>query len=114
MIINSYTQKVYITLKILLIVLYVISLLKVWKNTPKYLKYVDLVFNLLIGILLIIIYNPFSHTKITSFHKKIAFSAGIAILINSAIIQYLKNKVENKIIKKNFIHTYNFLTSPEP
>ena len=48
--------------------------------------------------------------KITKFHKKVAFSAGFAILINSAIIKYLTNKLEKTVMKKR----NHFKISPQP
>ena len=100
MIFNDYTKKIYFTLKILLIILYVVSILKISNKAPKYLKYIDLVFNFIVGLLLIIIYNPFTSNKITNFHKKIAFSAGIAILINNSLIKYLTHEIiTHKILR---------------
>ena len=93
MIFNNYTKKIYFTLKITLIALYIFSIFKISNKAPKYLKYIDLIFNFTVGLLLIIIYNPFISTKITSFHKKVAFSAGIAILINNSIIRYLTHEI---------------------
>ena len=93
MVFNNYTKKLYFTLKITLILLYVVSIFKISNKAPRYLKYVDLIFNFVVGLLLIIIYNPFTSNKITNFHKKIAFSAGIAILINNSLIRYLTHEI---------------------
>tara|TARA_Y100000389_G_C17453472_1_gene516409 strand:+ start:2207 stop:2539 length:333 start_codon:yes stop_codon:yes gene_type:complete len=110
MIIGKRAENFYILLKVLLISLYLISLFKVWNSSPKYLKIIDLIFNFTIGTLLIVIYNPFSKMVITNFHKKVAFSAGFAILINSAIIKYLTNKLEKTVLKKR----NHFKISPQP
>lgn len=95
---NTYTKQLYLTLKIIIVVLYFVSIFKVWKKAPKYLKYVDLIFSFIVGILLIVIYNPLNTKPITNFNKKIAFSAGIAILVNSYIMQYLTKTILNNDI----------------
>tara|TARA_B100001057_G_scaffold309842_1_gene309885 strand:+ start:13733 stop:14059 length:327 start_codon:yes stop_codon:yes gene_type:complete len=100
---NKHAEKFYLLLKFTVIILYVISVFKIWSDAPKYLKYIDLLFNFVIGVLLIMIYNPFNKKDISTIHKRIAFSAGIAILINSAIMKYIGSTILNNKLIKNKI-----------
>jgi hypothetical protein len=86
---------------ILFIILYIITFIGIWNDSPKYLQLLDDIFKIFIGLLLIYIFNPFSPQTITPFHKKIAFYAGISILLSSSLRTYFqKIPVVKTIIPK--------------
>jgi len=85
-------EKVYNYGSILFVILYVVTIIGVWRDSPKYLQIVDDIFKIFIGLLLIYIFNPMSKQPVTQFHKKIVFSAGIMILLSSSfksLLQYI-------------------------
>ena len=85
-------EKVYNYGSVLFVILYVVTIIGVWRDSPKYLQIVDDTFKIFIGLLLIYIFNPMSKQPVTQFHKKIVFSAGIMILLSSSfksLLQYI-------------------------
>ncbi len=84
-------EKVYNYGSILFVILYVVTIIGVWRDSPKYLQMVDDTFKIFIGLLLIYIFNPMSKQPVTQFHKKIVFSAGIMILLSSSFKSLLQH-----------------------
>jgi hypothetical protein len=94
------TQLTYMWTKIALTLLYISGFLGIWKEAPSYLHTIDLIFNIIIAIILIYYFNPFKKTICNDFHRKVVFSAGLAILLQTSLMQYLNPKT----IVKKFIH----------
>ena len=81
--------------------LYIATVLGVWSINPEYLDIVTEFLHIFIGIALVYFFNPWIGKKTTDFHKKIAFRAGIIILLSSS----LKNILQNlPLIKKLAIY----------
>ena len=83
-------EQIYNYTSILFIILYIITFIGIWRDSPKYLFLLDGVFKIFFVFLLIYIFNPFSPQTITQFHKKIAFYAGISILLSSSLRTYFQ------------------------
>jgi len=98
-------ENTYSGLKIMIIILYIAVILGVWKNAPGYLNIIETVFTIVIALALIYFFNPFvkEKTVCNNFHRKIAFSAGIAILIQTSIFQYLNPIDKIKFNIKNLL-----------
>ena len=74
-------ESTYTGLKNITFLLYIIIVLGVWKGAPEYLHIVENIFSIVIGLALIYFFNPFvkEKTVCNNLHRKIAFSAGLAI-----------------------------------
>ncbi len=83
------TEFTYTWTKVALISLYIIGLFGLWSEAPAYLRIVDSVFNIIISLTLIYFFNPLKKTVCNDFHRKVVFSAGIAILLQTSLMQYL-------------------------
>ena len=90
------TEWTYTWTKVALIVLYVIGFLGLWSEAPSYLRILDGIFNVIIAVILIYFFNPFTKTICNDFHRKVVFSAGVAILLQTSLMQYLNPQ---KIVK---------------
>ena len=95
-------EKTYTGLKWIAFILYIAVVLGVWKGAPNYLHVVESAFSLVISLALIYFFHPYAEKKTvcTDLHRKIAFSAGIAILIQTSLFQYLNpiDQIKNKIL----------------
>ena len=95
-------ENTYTGLKLVIFILYIVVVLGVWKGAPGYLHIVENTFSIVIALALIYFFNPFLEEKTvcTNLHRKIAFSAGVAILIQTSLFQYL-NPVNKINLKSN-------------
>ena len=84
-------KKIYNYARIAFWILYIVTILGVWSVNPEYLSIVTEFLHIFIGLALIYFFNPWATNKITSFHKKIAFRAGIVILLSSSLKNILQN-----------------------
>lgn len=91
------TKWTYAWTKIALIILYIIGFLGLWGEAPRYLRILDGVFNVIMGAILVYFFNPFKKTICNNFHRKVAFSAGVAILLQTSLMQYINPET---IVKK--------------
>jgi|TARA_B110000046_G_scaffold105599_1_gene112998 hypothetical protein len=96
-------EHTYTWLKYILIILYIVGLFGIWSDSGKYLMLFDSIFNIMIAGVLIYFFNPFKKTVCNDFHRKVVFSAGIAILLQTSITQYFNplTRVKN-VISKSF------------
>ena len=95
-------ERTYTWFKYLLIILYLVGLFGIWSDSKKYLQLFDTIFNIMIACILIYFFNPFRKTVCNDFHRKVVFSAGLAILLQTSITQYFNPKtIAEKIIKKS-------------
>ena len=94
------------------VLLYIMSYLGIWDKSYKHLDTLNEVYKIFIGLALIYFFNPWSKKKVNDFNKKIAFSAGLLLILTSSISGIFKSipiirKIPylNKIItvKKVFI-----------
>jgi len=92
-------EKIYNYGSIVFVILYIITIIGVWRDSPKYLQIVDDIFKIFIGLILIYIFNPVSKQQITQFHKRLVFSAGIMILLSSSF----KNILLHIPVVKNIV-----------
>ena len=92
-------EQTYTGLKSGILILYVIIILGVWKQAPEYLLIIENIFTLVIAFVLLYFFNPFVKTICNNFHRKVAFSAGIVMVLQISIFQFLN--------PKNLIHKVN-------
>ena len=85
---------VYIT--IFTFIIYLLTLFGIYKFNPIYLNNIETILKILIGFILIFRYNPLTyHNKnFKDIDRRICFSAGIILLLNTSIVLYLKSQFE--------------------
>lgn len=71
-------------------ILYIVTLFGLWKESPQYLKTLEYGLQILIGVILIVLNNPFYKHKYSKTDKEIAFSAGIFIITASSLSKFLQ------------------------
>lgn len=95
--------------------LYGLTLIGIYNVAPEYLHTLNLFIKIYVALFLIIYFSPFTQHKINEFDKNIVFTAGIFLLMTTAVadllhpfmerqlneIKHIKNKVNEKIIKNN-------------
>lgn len=97
-----FVERTYTWLKIALIGLFYISLFGFWKGAPEYLNMLDNVFNITVAMILIYFFNPLRKTICNDFHRRVAFSAGVALLIQFTLLRYLHPGCLAPDVKKLF------------
>ena len=75
----------YYLLNVSFVLLYVLYYSSSWDKSYKYLDILNEIYGIFIGIVLIYYFNPYNKEKLNEFHKKIAFSAGILIVLTTSI-----------------------------
>ena len=93
-------ENIFNIISYVIIVLYGIIFFGLWKSAPQYLNKFIMFFNLFIAIVLIILFNPLRDTVFLPIHKKIVFSAGLAMLINSSLTNIITPLELIKKVKK--------------
>lgn len=81
------------------LILYLIGLFNIYKYAPKYLLIVETILKILIGLILVICYNPIYTVKIQSIkiERSMLFTAGVFILLSTSFFQYFKMQLEQQI-----------------
>ena len=75
----------YYLLNLSFVLLYVLYYTNFWDKSYKYLDILNEIYAIFLGIVLMYYFNPYKKEKLNEFHKKIAFSAGILIIIITSI-----------------------------
>lgn len=97
----KYYEKMYYYGKYSLYALYIIAYFGLWDKAPVYLEQLDYYLKLLIGLLLVIFFNPiFGKNTFTVFHRNVAFSAGFFLLTTMTLAG----------IKHEFMNTYHTIS----
>jgi hypothetical protein len=81
----TFIEKTYTSISQIIVILYIFLIFGLWKKAPHYLENVFFFTNIFIGLIFIIYFNPFTKTKFKSYHKKMVFWAGIALITNLSI-----------------------------
>ena len=79
-------------------ILYFIAMLGISSLTPQYLSYLRIFLKIYIALLLIYFYNPITYKKknFTDFDRKLAFSAGIFLLLSTTIVDSIEIYLQDK------------------
>lgn len=90
----AFQDKVFDYVTFLTYFLYVVAALGLSASAPQYLD--DLLFytKLYVSVFLIYRFNPFRHTKFTPLDAKIAYNAGIFLLLTIAINSVIKSYID--------------------
>jgi hypothetical protein len=108
----EFQNKVFDYVKILSYFLYVVVALGLSASAPQYLD--DLLFyiKLYVSVFLIYRFNPFRQTKFTPLDAKIAYNAGIFLLVTIAINSFLKSYIDlfNSYLRQSIIQNKMKLT----
>jgi hypothetical protein len=81
----KYYASLYYFLNYLIYLLYFLTWFNLWAQAPQYLNLIHYFFQILIGFILVIFFNPFSNVKYEKIHIDVAFSAGIFLLTSTLL-----------------------------
>jgi len=81
----KFVEKTYLSISQVIVLLYILLVLGLWKRAPHYLENVFFFTNIFIGLIFIIYFNPFIKTTFKPYHKKMVFWAGVALITNLSI-----------------------------
>ena len=82
-------SNIYFLLNFIFIVLYIVSYFNT--NFRKYLDVLNEIYKVFIAVVLLYFFNPWSKKQLNKFNKKIAFSAGLLLLLTTSISVFIKN-----------------------
>ncbi len=92
-------ERMYDIGRLLFWILYIITILNIWSDAPRYLEKADDIFKIFVGLVLMYLCNPWHERPIGNHHKKIIFEAGIMLLLSSSIRTVLqKVPVVKKVV----------------
>lgn len=83
---------IYYLFKYIIYFLYIVSFLGLWNKSNSYLNIFNYLWHVVLGLLLIILYNPYIYIK-SNIRRDAVFSAGIMLITSSNLIliqQYSK------------------------
>jgi hypothetical protein len=96
-------KKIYKYLTYSIYILYVLAFLGLWASAPEYLDIFQSYLKLIISLILIYYFNPFTKTNIKYYHlhKEVAFTAGIFLLTSISFdsLRGLYINIDNDIKK---------------
>lgn len=105
------TFGIYWAFKIFIIILYIFGVLGIWTGSSIYLKYAVGLLHTIIALLLLYLFNPFRSVVCTRIHKSIAFSAGIIILLETSLMQYLYSTTISNNIDSVFLKSKDIIST---
>ena len=73
----------------LLYILYFLTAFGLWTHAPEYLELLEYFLQIFIGVLLIVLNNPFTKHNYGPIDKKLAFSAGFFLLASTTLNTFL-------------------------
>ena len=80
---------IYYILNFIFVILYILSFLG--QEDKDYTDMLNQCYKIFIALVLIYFFNPWSKEKLNDFNKKIAFSAGLLLLLTTSISVFIKN-----------------------
>jgi hypothetical protein len=90
-------EQAYNYLKNGIFIIYIIIFLGLSKTAPEYLFILENIFITLVACILIYFFNPLTKTICNDFHRNVAFSAGLAILMQLSLFRFF---APQKLIKR--------------
>ena len=95
----SYKYIIYYILN-LSFVIYILAVLGIFSQAPKYLSIIREFLKIYIGIILIFFYNPFIkiNKKPNSFDKILFFNSGILLILSSFFYTYVEYFIPKRLI----------------
>ena len=92
-------------------VLYFLAFLGITSFAPEYLSHLRIFLKIYIALLLIYFYNPivYKKKKFTDFDRRLAFSAGIFLLLSTTLVDGLEEYIKEKglLIKEKGLRIFN-------
>ena len=84
-------QRTYFALKAIFWVLYIATMVGIWKKAPQYLSVIDDVLKIVVGAILGYLFNPWRKTKCTKFHRQVVFTSALILLASSSLKPFLQS-----------------------
>lgn len=82
---GEYWTKTYYTTKYIITILYITSFLGLWSKSQKYFDIFNYFWQIILGLLLVILYNPYFFIN-SAIRQDAAFTSGFILLTNSNIL----------------------------
>lgn len=93
---NTYQFNIYNGLTYLIYILYAVSLLNIYQTPRQYIKIINMFLRIIIGLILVISFNPLRPIEFIKEHRDIAFTAGSYILLDIATELYYRFELQDK------------------
>ena len=86
-------------------ILYFLAFLGITSLAPDYISYLRIFLKIYVALLLIFFYNPITYKekKFTDFDRKLAFQAGIFLLLSTTLVDGIE-----EYLKKKGLNIFNF------
>jgi|TARA_R110001592_G_scaffold314019_2_gene589567 hypothetical protein len=94
--------------------LFFLAFTGLWDDASLYLEDVTNYYKMVIGLVLLYIFNPYITTKIKPIHERMAFNAGLYLLLSGNLLLIFNNFVETtKKTTKGILETgyYNIVVN---
>jgi len=94
--------------------LFFLAFTGLWENASLYLEDVTNYYKMVIGLVLLYIFNPYITTKIKPIHERMAFNAGLYLLLSGNLLLIFNNFVETtKKTTQDILESgyYNFVVN---
>jgi hypothetical protein len=94
--------------------LFFLAFTGLWEDASLYLEDVTNYYKMVIGLVLLYIFNPYITTKIKPIHERMAFNAGLYLLLSGNLLLIFNNFVETtKKTTQNILESgyYNFVVN---
>jgi len=94
--------------------LFFLAFTGLWQDASLYLEDVTNYYKIVIGLVLLYIFNPYITTKIKPIHERMAFNAGVYLLLSGNLLLLFNNIVQTtKKTTHNMLETgyYNFVVN---
>ena len=67
-------------------ILFFLAFTGIWKSAPLYLEEVNNYYKIVVSLVLLYIFNPYLKTEIKPVHERMAFNAGLYLLLSSNLL----------------------------
>lgn len=94
--------------------LFFLAFTGLWEDASLYLEDVTNYYKMVIGLVLLYIFNPYITTKIKPIHERMAFNAGLYLLLSGNLLLIFNNLVETtKKTTQGILESgyYNFIVN---
>lgn len=94
--------------------LFFLAFTGLWEDASMYLEDITTYYKMVIGLVLLYIFNPYITTKIKPIHERMAFNAGLYLLLSGNLLLIFNNFVQTtKKTTQNILESgyYNFIVN---
>lgn len=93
-------SRIFAIIQILIYILYIVAFFNWWNEADYWRNLLNYILQVITGIILFYIFNPYIFTKYDDFHLYVAFSAGTMLLTSSFLQLFNNNSVIHIFFQK--------------